>query len=264
MTCGAAEQLSVEEAIELLPESAAWIRAILARIHRVTPIPQGGRVLEIGACQGRGLVELGRLGYEAYGLEPWDEAREIAGKVAALLGVSIDIRGGAAESIPFPTAHFDIVVATSVMEHVTDLELCLSEVHRVLKPGGTFWFNSASSMCPAQGEIRGFPLFGWYPDIVKKWVMMWVKDHRPHLVGHTAAPALHWWTNRKARILLRRAGFTRSWTRWDLRLPEESSAKASRVIDVVKRSRTLQRLADTVVAGCSYAAQKSAHSQNWK
>ncbi|HIN93775.1 MAG TPA: class I SAM-dependent methyltransferase [Alphaproteobacteria bacterium] len=130
----------------------------------------------------------------------------MAGKLAARFGVSFDIRGGVAEDIPFPDDHFDVVIATSVMEHVTDLEQSLSEVHRVLKPGGIFWFNSASAMRPAQDEIRGFPLFGWYPDIVKKRIMMWVKDHRPHLVGHTAVPALHWWTNRRARNCLRDGG----------------------------------------------------------
>ena len=264
MTFKAAEQLSVEEALDRLPESAVWIRSILARIKRLSPIPQGARILEIGACQGRGLVELERQGYDAYGIEPWDEARETAAELANRLGVSFDIRGGAAEDIQFPDEYFDIVIATSVMEHVANLERSLFEIHRVLKPGGIFWFNSASAMCPVQQEIRGFPLFGWYPDKVKKRIMLWAKDHRPTLVGHSAAPALHWWTNRNARDRLAKAGFERSWTRWELRLPEEGNARAARVIALIKRSRVLQRFADTLISDCSYAAQKSidTHSGN--
>jgi len=52
---------------------------------------------------------------------------------------------------------FDIVLAMSVKEHVQDLDKALEEIYRVLKPGGLFWFYSPSSMCPFQGEIKGFP-----------------------------------------------------------------------------------------------------------
>ncbi len=264
MTCKATEQLSVEEALDRLPESAAWIRSILGRIKRLSPILEGARILEIGACQGRGLVELEKQGYDAYGIEPWDEARETATELANRLGVSFNISGGAAEDIQFPDEYFDIVIATSVMEHVTDLEQSLSEIYRVLKPGGIFWFNSASAMCPVQQEIRGFPLFGWYPDNVKKRVILWARDHRPNLVGHTTAPALHWWTNRNARDRLTNAGFARFWTRWELRLPDEGGEQAARVVAIIKRSRALQRIADTFISDCSYAAQKSIDARSEK
>lgn len=38
--------------------------------------------------------------------------------------------------IPFPENSFDIVVCNHVMEHVDDDIKCMSEIHRVLKPGG--------------------------------------------------------------------------------------------------------------------------------
>jgi SAM-dependent methyltransferase len=37
---------------------------------------------------------------------------------------------------PYPDASFDSVLCTQVLEHATDLTHVLSEVHRVLKPGG--------------------------------------------------------------------------------------------------------------------------------
>lgn len=256
MVWGAAEQLSVEETLERLPESVEWVHTILKRIHRISPIPTGAKVLEIGACQGRGLVALSYKGYAAYGIEPCAEARIIAAQLLIRLGVLFDIRDGVAEKIPFPNDYFDVIIATSVMEHVTDLEQSLREIHRVLKPKGIFWFNSASAMCPVQDEIREFPLFGWYPDSIKKRLMLWAKSHYPELIGHTKVPALHWWTNRIARHRLRKAGFIRSWTRWDLRLPHESPPFIKSTIAIISHSRTLQRLADTFIAGCSYAAQK--------
>ena len=38
--------------------------------------------------------------------------------------------------LPFPDGAFDLVVCTETLEHVRDLQLLLSEVRRVLEPGG--------------------------------------------------------------------------------------------------------------------------------
>src|SRR5437899_2901329 len=44
----------------------------------------------------------------------------------------------AMSAIPWPDNVFDFVFATSVFEHVSNQELAYWEIHRVLKPGGTF------------------------------------------------------------------------------------------------------------------------------
>jgi SAM-dependent methyltransferase len=40
--------------------------------------------------------------------------------------------------LPFPSSHFDCVVASHVLEHIRDLMGLMGEVHRVLKPEGYF------------------------------------------------------------------------------------------------------------------------------
>ena len=49
------------------------------------------------------------------------------------------------QNIPFPEASFDAVIANMMLYHVPDLHLGLSEVRRVLKPGGKFY-------CATYGE----------------------------------------------------------------------------------------------------------------
>lgn len=44
-----------------------------------------------------------------------------------------------AETIPYPDAHFDLVLCTNVLDHVSDPKKVVSEIHRVLAPSGTFF-----------------------------------------------------------------------------------------------------------------------------
>ncbi len=54
--------------------------------------------------------------------------------------VNVDIKGGEvrsdAEVLPFRDGVFDSVLASHVLEHVSDLTACMNEIHRVLKEDG--------------------------------------------------------------------------------------------------------------------------------
>ncbi len=67
-----------------------------------------------------------------YAIERIDKARE------RLSGKNIQLDFGQAIALPYDDASFDVVVSTSTFHHYNQPERVLEEVHRVLKPGGTF------------------------------------------------------------------------------------------------------------------------------
>lgn len=252
----ATEARGVDEADRQLRETQEWVNSILARLQPYLPHAKPLQVLDVGAAQGKALIAFQRCGHTAVGVEPWPEAMVVAHELAARHRTPVDIRKGAVEQLPFGDEEFDLVVAMSVMEHVRDLPQGLREVFRVLRPGGIFWFNSASSMSPRQAEIAGFPMFGWYPLPLKRRIMWWALAHKPNLIGYTRMPALNWFTPWSARRKLRRAGFEEIWDRWDLYLPDEASGIARVVVKTAKHLRPVRIIGDVLIPGCTFAARK--------
>ena len=253
----AAEQRTLQQEMERWPRLRRSVETRLNRIRSVAQLAVGARVLEIGSAAGLGLAAFSELGFEAYGVEPWDQARENSETIAAHLKQKYEVRDGRAESIPYDDGYFDLVYANSVMEHVGDLELSFSEISRVLRPGGIFWFLTASSMSPFQKEIGGFPAFGWYPNSAKLRIMEWAKNNRSDLIGHSDTPAIHWFTPRKARRILERHGFEEIYDRWDVRGLDEGGGLYRVVLPVIQSSRLAKFIANILVEDCSYTAIKA-------
>jgi ubiquinone/menaquinone biosynthesis C-methylase UbiE len=97
-----------------------------------------GRVLEIGAGTGFNLPHYPQEA-EVVATEPDPEMLRRAEPRAREHG--IELRAGPAEHLAFPDASFDTVVSTGVLCAVDDPIRALSEVRRVLKPGGTIRFS---------------------------------------------------------------------------------------------------------------------------
>jgi SAM-dependent methyltransferase len=254
---GASEQRSYERSIEILPAVASHAKTVIDRINAVRPIPPQAWVLDVGAAQGLFVIACAKMGYRCVGVEPWAPAREVAQQLARQEQLDVEMLDGTAESLPVPNESFDVIHANSVIEHVDDLQKALAEAHRALRPGGVFWFSTASSLCPRQGEIRGFPAFGWYPNTLKVRIMTWAKDHRPELVAHTTRPAYHWFTPWKARRELRKAGFCKIYDRWDLRRPQEGGKMYRAALAVIRHDFLTKLVADVMLPDCSYAAIKN-------
>jgi SAM-dependent methyltransferase len=213
---------------------------LLHRLARHIPLDERSSLLDVGTADGAYVEALRDAGFAAVGVEPRSEVR------------GANIEDGRAEDLPFPDASFDLVISMSVMEHVDSPEEAAREAHRVLKPGGGFYFATTSVLCPRQSEIRGFPAFPWYPDAAKRRIMDWALRKRPELIAHTTTPAYHWFSPRKAERLARANGFSRMLDRWDLHVVEEMGAWRGRACRVARAGAPMRHLAGVFVEGSSY------------
>jgi len=247
---------TLDEVLANLPEYEREAKTKLARVARVAELPKNPRILELGSASGGKVIAFQRLGCDCVGVDPNPTALKNAEVLFDHLGLPLAVRGGRAEEIPFPDGEFDMVHAHSVVEHIPNLEMAFAEINRVLRSGGVFMFSAASGMCPIQQEIRGFPLFGWYPDPIKQRIIRWVHANKNHLMGNTEAPAVNWLTTGKARRLLAKHGFSRVWDRWDVRGEEEGGTAYKITLRIIRSSRATKFIAEVLYPDCGYCAIK--------
>ncbi|MCK0104498.1 bifunctional 2-polyprenyl-6-hydroxyphenol methylase/3-demethylubiquinol 3-O-methyltransferase UbiG [Pseudohalocynthiibacter sp. F2068] len=103
---------------------------------------RGLDVLDLGCAGGFMAEALNDRGANVTGIDPAAQAIDAARSHATASGKSIRYDVGAGENLPYYIGHFDAVVCVDVLEHVDDLTKVLAEVERVLKPGGTFLFDT--------------------------------------------------------------------------------------------------------------------------
>lgn len=106
--------------------------------ERIVPEARG-RVLEIGLGTGLNLPYY-RVFSHFVGVEPDPFMRKRAAARAAALGMRLDIVEARAEALPLADESFDTVVMTWTLCSVDEPPRVLSEIRRVLRPGGTLLF----------------------------------------------------------------------------------------------------------------------------
>jgi SAM-dependent methyltransferase len=96
----------------------------------------GKRLLDIGCGPGWLTVTYAAAGAEVSAIDLTAAAVRITQTVLVTKSLKADVQVGNAEQLPFPDAHFDIVVSSGVMHHTPEVNKCFSEALRVTKPGG--------------------------------------------------------------------------------------------------------------------------------
>jgi len=154
-----------------LGQDPRWRRAMVSRIRA----RRGDRVLDVATGTGlvaRALVE--RYGCAVVGVD--QSADMLGGARRALdrrpdLAARIELRQGEAEHLPFADREFDHLTFTYLLRYVDDPTATLSELARVVKPGGRIaalefglpdpplwrplWRLYTRLMLPAAGRVFG-------------------------------------------------------------------------------------------------------------
>ena len=96
------------------------------------------KILEIGCGIGSIVVELARQGYDVTGSDISHEA--IAYGLKKYGDIKLEVQ--AAETLQYENETFDIVLSFDLFEHITQIDRHISEVFRVLRPGGCYMFQT--------------------------------------------------------------------------------------------------------------------------
>ena len=96
----------------------------------------GKRLLEVGVGLGTDLVQFAKAGADVSGIDITQRHLDLAARNFEVRGLHADLRYAAAAAIPFENDSFDVVYSFGVLHCTDNTVRCLTECHRVLKPGG--------------------------------------------------------------------------------------------------------------------------------
>jgi ubiquinone/menaquinone biosynthesis C-methylase UbiE len=99
-----------------------------------------GRVIEVGAGNGRNFAHYPGDVTEVVAVEPEPRLRASAQRAATAAAVPVTVVDGVADSLPADDASFDAGVASLVLCTVRDQDDALAELRRVIRPGGELRF----------------------------------------------------------------------------------------------------------------------------
>ena len=121
-------------------------------------------VVDMGCGSGASLVALSALGAKAVGLE-----NDTYGSDLALAKLRCDIYGFNPQIVNADAIHsplennlFDLLISTSVVEHIKNYEDYLKELYRILKPGSFAYIYTNNRFWPYDSH-SGLYFFNWLP-----------------------------------------------------------------------------------------------------
>jgi demethylmenaquinone methyltransferase / 2-methoxy-6-polyprenyl-1,4-benzoquinol methylase len=165
----------------------------------------GWRVLDLGAGFGALALYCASLGAEVVAVDSNAQRMQVALTIAQQRGLAVSALAARAQSLPLPDASFDLVIANNSLYFIADErehQLALSEIRRVLRPGGWLVMCNPNRLHP-RDQFTGLPLLGLLPPALAQQVAESRGHHRPDVRLSSPGGAVR---------QLRRAGFTHA--RW--------------------------------------------------
>jgi len=99
---------------------------------------RGKRLLDLGCGDGTYSIAAFQRGARVTGVDISDTVLDSARRRAVACGASVEWRQASAESLPYDSGTFDIVLAVTILCFIRDPLQVVREISRVLHPGGRF------------------------------------------------------------------------------------------------------------------------------
>jgi 2-polyprenyl-3-methyl-5-hydroxy-6-metoxy-1,4-benzoquinol methylase len=142
------------------------VRLTHLELLRLTSL-KGKKILDAGCGPGTYGLMLAQQGNEVTGVEIAPGGVIIANERAKQKGVTFKAQVGDLEKLPFPDNTFDVCYCGWVLHHFPDISVAISELVRVLKPGGIIAMAEPNESCMAVRFSR------WVEDLplLRSWVL---------------------------------------------------------------------------------------------
>ncbi len=162
---GLARRLGYEDdAVDALPDRAVESFAGVANPFALRRLAPGERVVDIGSGAGfdsfLAAAQVGPTG-RVVGVDMTPEMLEKSTATGTELGLDhVEFRAGLAESLPVEDSWADVVISNGVINLCADKHAVLSEIRRVLRPGGWLQFADIANGLPVpEGALRDIDLW---------------------------------------------------------------------------------------------------------
>lgn len=131
-------------------------------------------VLEIGCGDGSMLRKIAELHRPSF-IRGIDVHLDSWWSSAPSKGENWEIRQEDATCLSAPDNYFDVVISVATFEHINDLRTALSEIKRVLKPGGVFFTEFAPIWTSIVGHHYNFWIYEDV-DLIPPWGHLWMNE----------------------------------------------------------------------------------------